>query len=120
MHLGECEPSHPKQAIPSVNIYPLYLLKPFEDTENLLCSILKGGLCLLAIKLPSLWAIICNVRSPTLQWIASIRRARPLRPLGSDSHRSSSLGARGAIGGRVLLMVLVDTRMAPRFRFIGQ
>ena len=70
-----------------------------EDTETVFWSNLEGGLCLLAVNLPSLWAIFGTVSSPASQLVASIRSALSLRSLGIGSNHSSSSKSRGAIGG---------------------
>lgn len=60
-----------------------------EDTETVFWSVLEGGLCLLAVNLPSLSAIVRPISSRTSQMVASIRSALSLRSLGSGSHHSS-------------------------------
>ncbi|KAF6227646.1 hypothetical protein HO173_012086 [Letharia columbiana] len=74
-----------------------------EDTETVFWSNLEGGLSLLAVNLPSLWAIIGKMSSPASQLVASIRSALSLRSFGSGSHHSSNSrtrkATRGAIGG---------------------
>ena len=70
---------------------------PVEDTETVFWSNLEGGLSLLAVNLPSLWAIVSNVSSPVSQMIASIRSALSLRSLGRNSHHSPRGG--GGVDG---------------------
>ena len=54
---------------------------------------------LIAVNLPSLWAIVGNLSVPASQLVASIRSALSLRSFGSGSHHSSSSRIRGALGG---------------------
>ena len=85
---------HRKSSYPRRPIYRLAPLTPIiakivEDTETVFWSILEGGLCLLAVNLPSLTALVRPVSSRTSQMVASIRSALSLRSLGSGSHNSS-------------------------------
>ncbi|CAF9908320.1 MAG: hypothetical protein ALECFALPRED_004379 [Alectoria fallacina] len=67
-----------------------------EDTETVFWSILECGLCLLAVNLPSLSAMVGHVSSPASRLLASIRSALSLHSNGSDSHRSSRSRSGGA------------------------
>ena len=54
---------------------------------------------LIAVNLPSLWAIVRNLSVPASQLVASIRSALSLRPFRGDSHHSTSSRIRGALAG---------------------
>lgn len=75
--------------------------KTVEDTETVFWSNLEGGLSLLAVNLPSLWAIVGTISAPASQLVASIRSALSLRSLGGDSNRSSrrAVAGQGGVDG---------------------
>ncbi|CAF9914560.1 hypothetical protein IMSHALPRED_001943 [Imshaugia aleurites] len=73
-----------------------------EDTETVFWSNLECGLCLLAVNLPSLWAIVGKMSTPASQLVASIRSAISLRSLGSGSHRSSRSKTRRPAGDGII------------------